>query len=78
MYRCDNCNTVFDEPKQYEEKHNLDAPPYERYMGCPECGSSEYEEFVTCDRCGEYIACDDSITVGTSRVCEICYDEMFR
>lgn len=40
MYHCIDCDRDFDEPKEYEERHGLDTPPYEKFNGCPYCGGA--------------------------------------
>ncbi len=42
MYKCSECNFEFDEPEQFEERHGLDSPPYEKTDGCPKCGVCDY------------------------------------
>ena len=76
-YICENCGHLFDEPKRYVDKHNLDTPPYEEYLGCPKCGSVDYDEAVVCHRCGEIVAFSQTNTYGEELYCENCYDEMF-
>lgn len=44
---CNNCKRFFCEPKRYEERHNLDAPPYEVIFVCSKCGSGDFCEFET-------------------------------
>lgn len=43
MYRCNDCNLCFDQPKRYIDRHGLDCPPYEHHMGCPSCGGDDYD-----------------------------------
>lgn len=45
-FRCSGCDTYFDSVKIYEEKHGLDAPPYEKRAVCPKCGGDDFNEFV--------------------------------
>lgn len=71
MYICEECESVFEEPKIIEEHH-----PYgmgyatEEWAVCPHCESTDYTEAKRCKRCGEYFAeLDDGL-------CDICYDDM--
>lgn len=43
MYKCLECDALFDTPKKYIERHGFDYPPYEEYYGCPGCGGG-FEE----------------------------------
>ena len=55
MYRCENCGHLFEEGEQavWKERHGLDAPPYEKWDGCPICRGG-YEEVRQCKECGEW------------------------
>lgn len=44
---CKGCNRLFDTPRIYDEKHGLDAPPYERVAVCPVCCSDDFLKFDT-------------------------------
>ena len=44
---CKGCNRLFDTPRIYDEKHGLDAPPYERVAVCPVCRSDDFLKFDT-------------------------------
>ncbi len=46
-FYCTECNRYFDEPLFYEERHGLDAPPYERVVVCPYCKSADFEKIET-------------------------------
>lgn len=72
MYICLGCKDVFQSPKKYIERHNLDTPPYEEYYGCPYCGEN-YVNAIRCDCCNNYIS-DDYIILNDGGVyCEECY-----
>lgn len=45
MFRCNVCNKMFSTAKFYEEKHNLDTPPYERIAVCPMCDKTDFYEY---------------------------------
>lgn len=47
MYKCLDCDCIFENPKKFIERHGLDTPPYEEFFGCPVCGGSfeEYDEY---------------------------------
>lgn len=49
MYKCESCNSYFDEPKAVRgDYHPETTPPsYESYIGiCPLCGGENYEEVL--------------------------------
>ena len=52
-YRCCDCESEFSELKIYTERHGLDSPPYETWEGCPNCGSTDWEESSYCNNCYE-------------------------
>ena len=60
MYRCESCGHLFEEGEQavWEERHGLDAPPYEQWSGCPICKGG-YEEVHQCKKCGDWHTQDD-------------------
>ena len=76
-YMCLNCEAEFEEPKDYTETHGFTEPPYEEYKGCPECGSTEYEDAVECYRCEEVMPIDCAHMRGDNYYCENCYDDLF-
>lgn len=39
---CRGCGKTFDIPKFYDERHGLDAPPYERVAVCPGCNGDDF------------------------------------
>lgn len=45
MYRCNQCEKIFNTADFYFEKHNLDSPPYERIAVCPYCGNDDFEKY---------------------------------
>lgn len=55
MWRCVDCETEFAEPAMDREKHGWDYPPYEMWLCCPVCGSTDLEELYLCGICGEYL-----------------------
>jgi hypothetical protein len=54
MFICLECGKTFDEPVVWYEKHGLDTPPYERWVGSP-CCHADYEDACFCENCGEAI-----------------------
>ncbi len=44
---CNRCHKMFSAPEFYNEKHGLDAPPYERIAVCPKCSSDDFLRFDT-------------------------------
>lgn len=73
MYVCLDCQKIFDDPEYWEEKHNLDTPPYEKLSGCPYCGGA-YANAYECSHCGDWIV-DNYIKIGEKRYCQDCYCE---
>lgn len=72
FYVCLECGCVFQNPKEYTERHGLDTPPYEHFSGCPSCGSA-YVPAIFCDNCGEAIR-GDYVKVKNGEVfCDECY-----
>ncbi len=53
MFKCNDCGCIFEEPEQTREYHGLDYG-YENQNSCPNCGSTDYEDSVSCDICGDY------------------------
>ena len=45
MYKCEECGTVFEWPRQWREPHG------ERRSGCPVCASA-YQAACVCLQCG--------------------------
>lgn len=45
MYKCDECGTVFTNPKAFYERHGLDCPPYERCYCCPNCNNVNFKDY---------------------------------
>lgn len=59
MYLCENCATLFDEPKHFKESHGFEHPPFEEWDGCPCCGESGYVTVENCNGCGEIFQQDE-------------------
>ena len=72
-YTCLECGIEFDEPREWEEHHGLDDPPYERWSGCPACGGPYIQTHV-CDNCGEPIFGPFVKIADGSEYCETCFD----
>lgn len=74
MYKCTECETVFEEPKTWKESRGefWGIPCSETMCGCPECGE-HFEEAIKCKRCGEWFF-EEELNDG---LCECCYDELF-
>lgn len=74
MFYCDNCKNEFEEPKKekttYEAYYGVDdkfADKHEMSLEkCPYCGSEDFEEMPTCDRCGEFCCEHDLVDTETS------------
>ena len=43
-YKCNSCGATFDQPKEVVETHGFDRPPYERWLVCPYCEDSDFDE----------------------------------
>lgn len=71
LYYCLDCNSFFEEPKRYIEKHNLDTPPYEEYDGCPYC-AGDYITPKRCYYCGEYLTGDYFLVPDGRLICPEC------
>ena len=71
MFICNDCGAIFDNPEVEYETHGLDSPPYERWLICPNCRSSSFEEALLCTRCYEYV------TELTDDLCDECYSELY-
>lgn len=71
MYICKNCGRDFEEPDVVYETHGFDYGPYEKWLVCPSCHDSNFEEAEQCDGCGEYFAKSDL----TDGLCDDCYEE---
>lgn len=44
VYKCTNCNEIFDKPKTTYESHGLNCPPYEKILVCPNCYCNDFYE----------------------------------
>ena len=74
MYKCVECEALFDEPDTWEEDRGefWGFPCSEKVCGCPKC-RGDFEEVSRCKRCGEWFF-DDELDDG---YCVSCYDELF-
>lgn len=72
MYICYDCEKLFYEPKTWTEKHGMEHPPYEHYLGCPSCGGS-FTETYKCDCCGRWIIGPYIKTNNGDRICDGCF-----
>lgn len=72
MFLCVDCGALFEEPRIHIERHGLDAPPYEKWTACPECGGG-YVKTMRCKFCGDWITGDYVELDDESVVCECCY-----
>lgn len=54
MYRCTDCGKIFEDFKEYKEKHGLKSPPFESIAVCPFCGSTAVQPIKVkhCRCCG--------------------------
>jgi DNA-directed RNA polymerase subunit RPC12/RpoP len=74
-YICLDCGKIFEHPERYEETHGLDAPPFEKWLGCPYCGGA-YATAYKCDCCDEWITGEYTKTANDQRICEGCCTHM--
>lgn len=72
MYACLDCGSVFEVPKRFVETHGLDTPPYEEWMGCPNCAGA-FVKTHKCDCCNEWITGEYVKTDDYQRFCENCF-----
>lgn len=74
-YICLECEGEFDEPKKTTERHNVDSPPYEKFLVCPYCGG-QYVPKHTCVHCGHTLT-DVYLFVKMTgeRICKDCVIE---
>ena len=74
MYKCYECDAVFEEPKTWEEDRGefWGTPCTEKVSGCPKCRQA-YGEVDECKRCGELHFTDDMC----DGFCDCCFDELF-
>lgn len=72
LFVCLECGGIFDEPKDYVEKHGLDTPPYEEFSGSP-CCAGAYTEAHRCDCCDEWITGRYVKLENGDRFCENCF-----
>lgn len=75
MFVCSECGTLFEDPVEWEETHNLDTPPYEHFSGSP-CCFSNYAVAHKCNCCEEYIVGPYIKVDSGERICDNCYRVM--
>lgn len=79
-YICDDCEHVFDEPYEWEERHGFTHGPFEKWSGCPSCQGG-YSEAFECEICGEVKSVEERTIITDQsdghkvEVCNKCYDE---
>ena len=74
MYKCIECDTVFEEGEEAEWEESRGefwgVPCFEKMTGCPKC-KGDYGEVIRCEKCKQWCFEDDL----TDGLCECCYDE---
>lgn len=72
-FKCLECGHIFEKGEQaeWEEKHGLETPPYERFGGCPLCKGA-YEETERCFVCEAEFLQGELI----NGVCECCVEKL--
>ena len=62
MYRCSDCDELFEEPRkitEHWEGMNIPDGGYDLVSKlCPYCGGSDYEEVIVCEICHEDVVLD--------------------
>ena len=71
-YRCDYCNTFFDEPEavHYVEVNGDFKRRYTEYF-CPICGEESFSEADSCPKCGE-------AKLTTETLCRACRKDLLK
>ena len=77
MYKCNECEKVFDEPRNESETMGeyCGVPAIEYRKVCPCCGGGNFEEAVICKVCGEYYTESE---IHYNDVCENCIKETLK
>jgi hypothetical protein len=73
MYICLNCNNVFAQPNQYEERHGFTYGQFEKIYRCPYCDDNEFVETYRCESCGQWIDTDTYVEIDERKYCENCF-----
>ena len=74
MYICQNCGYILKNPGVVPEFHDeLEGSPLEIIWGCPYCKSTNVDEAVRCDICGEYVTSDYVRLLDGTIACNKCY-----
>ena len=75
MYKCVECEAVFEDPEKWEEDRGefWGVHCTETVCGCPKCRGG-FEEASECKRCGEWFFADEL----DDGYCKCCYDELFK
>jgi hypothetical protein len=61
MFICLECGNVFEDAKDYEERHPYgEGYASEHFSCCPYCGG-DYEDAISCDECGEYFPSEELV-----------------
>lgn len=62
MYYCPHCKTEFRKSKKIIDSHNLDSPPFEKFMCCPYCSNTNIKiiESKHCKCCGAKLEINES------------------
>ena len=62
MYYCPECKTEFRKPKKIADSHNLNSPPFEKYLCCPFCSNKNIRiiESKHCKCCGAKLKDNES------------------
>ena len=75
MFICDDCGEVFEEPAAYYESREFwGASCQEAFGACPNCGSTDYDVAMRCDRCGEWVIDGHWTDIF---LCDICFDDLY-
>lgn len=80
-YYCENCNLIFNEPKEYTENREPygggsgDSSFIEHYLGCPSC-SGGYTKVYLCENCGKHKERVDFYPFANAYMCDECHDNL--
>ena len=83
MFKCNDCNCVFEDPSEYrEDTGGIDTrvghiPYIEVFKSCPGCGSDDYNVAFECEHCGIYFPEYDLTYLGKGEyLCDQCLEQL--
>ena len=80
MYKCLECDEIFEEAKTYSEDYTPGGASeggsfIYRWQACP-CCEGAYREARVCDACGEYEVEDDGEYIDQDWLCKKCLENL--